>query len=294
MKRINLFYISLVFALSFSACIEESNPPIPAYIYVPSMDFELHNTATQGTGSQRITDAWVSVNDQLIGVDNFPALLPFIIPEDSIGKPLKVVVRPGIENNGIVNKKYDYPFFEPYIEYRVLEQGVTDTIRPKTYYSSNARIIIVDDFESAGVQLGLDIDTNSVTKIIKSDEDVFEGNYSGKFVLDSINNVLSVATNRSYANIQDAARASAVYLEMNYKTELPISVGIVSYMGRDSATHIIGGVNPKDSWNKIYFNFTEKMFGLNADNYKVFFEVRNTSGLSNPKVYIDNIKLVHY
>ena len=293
MKNIQLYIATVVLAFSLGSCIKDSNPPIPAYIHVPSMEFILNNPATQGTASQKITDAWVSVNDQLIGTNNFPCTLPFMIPEDSLGKPLKISIRPGIENNGVSNKKYDYPFFEPYIEYRVLEQGKVDTVYPTTHYSAATRIILVDDFEGAGVQIGMDMDSSMATFIEKSTEDVFEGTYSGKIVVDTNTRVMSTATVRSYSDIQDA-NASAVYLELNYKTELPINIGIVSYKGADSLISIIGGVNPRDHWNKIYFNFTEKVYSLNADRYKVFLEVTNTSNKPDPKVYVDNIKLLHF
>jgi hypothetical protein len=294
MKNMKInFGLLALWLLGFCGCIKDSNPPVPAYIFVESLDFVHRSYAADGTASQRITDAWISVNGQLIGANNLPALLPVILNDTT--EDYTVVVRAGIENDGIVNRKFDYPFFTRHTEVRRLQAGKIDTIRASVSYDNTANIRNVEDFEGVGVIFGDDRDGNSNTNIVKSQEDVFEGDFSGKFVLDSANIVCTAATSVFYANIQPAGSAFPVYMEMNYKTELPISVGLVArYSNGATETVIVGGMNPKDTWNKIYFNFTSTVFTQNAVSYAIVFDVVNSEQKPNPKVYIDNVKLLHY
>lgn len=280
-------------ACLFFGCIKDSNPPIPAYIYVPSMDFISRGYATDGTASQRITDAWVSVNGQLIGINNFPTLLPVILNDST--QDYTISVRAGIENDGILNKKFSYPFLTRHIETRRLEAGSVDTIRPSTGYDPTANIINLEDFEGVGVAFGADRDGNANTNIIKSQADVFEGSFSGQIVVDSLNIVCTAATTSFYSRLQPASSAFAVYLELNYKTDLPIAVGLIARYSNSSTEVIqLGGMNPKSTWNKIYFNLSPTIFTKNAESYAVYFEVINSSQKTAPKIFIDNVKLLHY
>ncbi len=283
----------LLLLLSAAGCIKQSNPPIPAYIYVEDLQFQARNPAIEGSPSQRITDVWVSVNGQLIGADNLPALLPVILNDTT--EFYTVITRAGIEENGILNRKIDYPFFSWHIETRRLQPAQIDTIRATVRYDSSATIQIVEDFENVGVIWGDDLDGNSNTSIIKSQEDVFEGTHSGKIVLDSANPACTAATSVYYSDLQPVGSAFQVFMEMNYKTELPISIGLrARYANGTTETTYLGGVNPKDSWNKIYFNFTEEVFTKGAQSYAIVFDVINSARLPAPKVYIDNVKLLHY
>jgi hypothetical protein len=287
-----IFAFCAVASLLFG-CIKDSNPPIPAYIYVPSMDFISRGYNVDGTASQRITDVWISVDGQLIGINNLPALLPVILNDST--QDYTVTVRAGIENDGILNRKFSYPFLTRHIESRRLVAGQVDTVRAITGYDPAASIINLEDFESVGVAFGADRDGNVNTKIIKSQADVFEGDFSGQIIVDSLNIVCTAATSSFYSRLQPTGSAYSVYLELNYKTDLPIAVGLIARYSNSSTEVIqLGGVNPKDTWNKIYFNLTPTIYTKNAESYSVYFEVINSSQKSSPKIFIDNVKLLHY
>ena len=72
-KRYPYSLISL-FALIFMSSCELYNPaePTPAYIHI---DKFILNTAylTEGSNSHKITDAWVYIDDQLLGCFELPA-----------------------------------------------------------------------------------------------------------------------------------------------------------------------------------------------------------------------------
>ena len=274
-------------------CIKDTNPPIPAYIYVEDITFRLRDTAREGTASQLMPDAWVYVDGQLIGADNLPCLLPVILDETKTTHSVKI--RAGILNNGIANKRVDYMLMTPHEETRQLQSGKIDTFRAYVRYDSTATIRQIENFENVGLAFSDDLDDNTATKMVRYADDVFEGNFSGRMLIDSANLECMVATTALYAGIQPSGTGFPVYVEFNYKSDLPIQIGLVAhYANGTTQTFYKGGVNARGSWNKVYFDFTTNVYSLNASSYAIFFRVQNTSRLADPKVLIDNVKLLHY
>jgi hypothetical protein len=284
----------ILFLFSFSSCIKDKNPDIPGYISVPSIAFQPLDTLLEGSTSHRFTNAWVSVDGQLIGANNFPYLMPAIISDTASIQRVRVFA--GIDNNGISSNKAIYPFFDPYEKLINMRQGEIDTLYPIFSYNSDVKFIIIDDFESPGVVFGNDVDQFPDSDIQKQTTEVFEGLYSGQLVIDSLNPECYVSTTFRYSNLQSPTVASPVYLEMNYKTNVPITVGLIAHrnIGSDEV-FIKGGMNTIEGWNKIYFELTGDIYELNASSYSVFLRASLTgTGVTDAKIYIDNIKLLHF
>jgi hypothetical protein len=236
----------------------------------------------------------VSVDGQLIGANNFPLILPAIISDTASIQRVRVFA--GIDNNGISSNKAIYPFFDPYEKLVNMRQGEIDTLYPVFSYNPDVKFIIIDDFEAPGVVFGNDIDLFPDSDIQKQTVEVFEGLYSGQLVIDSLNPECYVSTTFRYSNLQSPTVASPVYLELNYKTNVPITVGLIAHrnIGSDEV-FIKGGMNTIEGWNKIYFELTGDIYELNADSYSVFLRASITGrGQTEAKIYIDNIKLLHF
>lgn len=293
MKMMRWLGCCLGAAMLWQGCIKDTNPPIPAYIYVEDVIFQLRDTAREGTASQLMPDAWVVVDGQLIGVDNLPCLLPVILDDTKTSHTVKI--RAGILNNGIANKRVDYMLLTAHEETRQLQSGKIDTFRAYVHYDSSATIRQLEDFEGVGLAFSDDLDGNTTTKMARYSDDIFEGNFSGRMLVDSANLECMVATTALYAGLQPQGTAFPVYVEFNYKSDLPIQIGLIAHYSNGSTeTHYKGGVNARGSWNKVYFDFTSDVYTLNASSYSIFFRVQNTSRLADPKVLIDNVKLLHY
>lgn len=285
--------LGLVIAIGLSACIKDTNPSRPAYVYIENVFFEADTMLGQGTSSSNITDVWVSVDGQQLGANTMPALFPVILDENFPTNSVRISA--GIKDNGITNTRAIYPFYDPYIETIDLEPGKIDTFRPTLYYPSNANIILVEDFEDPNQPIFTDdLDGNPNTEMLAQMDDVFEGNYSGSITLDSANLDCTVATSTRYYNLSGLS-ATPVYMEMNFKTNTPFQVGIVAHYG-PSDTEVLykGGVNASTSWKKIYFNLTEEVFGSNATEYSVIVRALKYATVEEPKIYVDNIKLLYF
>jgi len=292
MKKIPFFYL-LAAVLGWSCDRSSEQVPVPAYIYVQDIRFQQGNPTREGSAAHNITDAWVSVDGQLIGVNKLPTLLPVILDENISNH--QVTIRAGIEKNGISSTRTDYLVFRRYNEFRNLQAGQIDTFNAVVGYDTTAVIELVEDFEGAGIAFGEDLDGNANTVMTRQTDDIFEGAYSGQLVIDSANLECRLASTARFANLQPSGTAFAVYLEMHYKTELPIQIALVAHFANgQTETRFKGGVNPSGFWNKVYFDFSEDIFQLNAQSYSLLFLVQNTNRLAAPKVYVDNIKLVHF
>ena len=64
------WFFILVLSIFFTACIKDNSPSIPAYIHIENIFFEADTSLGQGSSSSAITDAWPSVDGQLLGANN--------------------------------------------------------------------------------------------------------------------------------------------------------------------------------------------------------------------------------
>lgn len=274
-----------------SSCSEDMAAPEPAYIFVENIFFD--TDSVNGSNSSVIIDAWPSVDGQSLGANSLPALFP-VVPDPNF-QTNSIRIAPGIQDNGISGTRAIYPFYLPYTTTLKLQPGKIDTFRPMLDYDPAATVIVVDDFESpTQPAFNDDLDGNPNTFMRYQTQEVFEGNYSGELVLDSANLECTIATSTRFFNVVNVS-ATPVYLELNYKTNSPFEIGLVAHYNAGNRNIIYkGGMNPTETWKKIYFNLTTEVFGSNAPQYSVVIRALRLPNFSNPKAYVDNIKLLHY
>ena len=83
----------------------EGDQTIPSYLKIDSLGFITDNDL-QGTNNQKFADAWIYVDDDIIG--GFE--MPFTIPVLSEGMH-KLEISPGIILNGISDTRAPYPCY---------------------------------------------------------------------------------------------------------------------------------------------------------------------------------------
>lgn len=287
MNRLKSIGLVLAIGLLFSACFKDEEPGTPAYIVVESIQLQVDT----GTLSTNITDAWIGVDGQAIGAGTFPARFPVIINESFDTNSIRI--QAGIKKNGVTNTRAIYPFYKPFVLRKALQPGEEVVINPVVGYDPAAKLIIVEDFENINQPVfSEDIDDNANTGVRFQTDDVFEGTYSGEVYLDSANLECTVGTSNRYGNLVNIS-ATPVYLEMNFKTNTVVQVGIRAHFANGSIKTIYkGGLNVVDSWRKIYFDYTQEVFGANATSYSVV--LRAVKSDVEPKIYIDNVQLLHF
>jgi hypothetical protein len=271
--------ILLLNSLIWSGCAPEND--VPAYIYVP--DFKTTVGNDQGTASQKITDVWVYVNGQINGV--FP--LPATVPITELGKQ-DIVLFPGIRNNGIRSNPVIYPFLNEFKISKDLIANKLDTIKPVLSYLSRTKFWIVENFEGSNT-FTVNQDNNNTLSF-----NVVPNGFEGKCLEANLDKSNPRIEKASRITAQLAANAENIYLEMNYKSEALLSVGIIGY----NAAAPSGIVNykitlkPNQEWNKIYINLTNEAKSLQMTDFKIVFEGILAENTTSAKIQIDNVKLL--
>ena len=130
----NLRFIILLGAVSsFMTSCELINPDedAPVYILVDTFTFDASPTLQEmgPSKSTNIKDAWLIVDNKVVGVFELPAKIPVL---ESGNKP--VVISPGILLNGIKATRSPYPFYEPYFDTSAFIPGTNIKYDPTYNY----------------------------------------------------------------------------------------------------------------------------------------------------------------
>lgn len=268
-----------------SACSEENlEPGVPAYVSFDHFTFSA--TASQGTPLQNITDVWVFANGATIGAFEMPVKVPILLSGTG-----ELRLEAGIKLNGIATTRVYNPFWEPIVidNFNFNTDTIVD-VDLHTKYRESTIFDWIEDFE----EVPLSLDTANLggsAAITRTSQGAISGNYSGIIELDAQHKIFEAATFEAYAL---PANGSPVLLEMHYKNTTPFSVGIIA----QSATQVIKSeiivLYPRQEWNKIYINFTDKLReSQDARTFKVLIRSYIETDDQQHTILLDNMKLMH-
>lgn len=284
-KRGKVLTVGLFILLLFNRCERfEFDQEVPAYIRIDTIGLTTEYDI-QGTASHSITDVWIVVNDRLIGAFELPAVIPVL--DEGI---CNVEVMAGIKQNGIASTRVPYPFYKPYEEQvRLTPDSITEINGNVTYYD-NTFFAWMEDFES---NLTI-VENNSSDTVIERTSiasEVFQGDFSGRITITDLKYFyLGYMKNE----VDLPKLNSPVFLEMNYKIENILVVGLYSQITGSVLQEPVLNVNTNDIWKKIYINFTPIVNrNASAYNFKVYFESTFGADSDQKIILLDNIKLVH-
>ena len=177
MSRLSFFLLLL---LGFTACVK--NNPDPSWLEVTAWTLQsnIDLSGDEGELSHNITEAWVLIDDKVIGVFQVPFKIPIL--KDGM---CNIKIYPAIKNNGISATKKIYPFLEVYEVNQTLTKNQTLTLNPVTKYKSVTQFWI-EDFEGVNISLTDDPNTSlSNYEIVNENLQPFNGNLYAKISLNS-------------------------------------------------------------------------------------------------------------
>lgn len=283
MKKSLLIVVLVYF---FSGCIE--NNPDPSWIEITEWTLEenIDSPHNQGVLTQDFSNAWVYVNNKLLGVFELPCKVPILVSGSA-----EIRIFPAILNNGISATKKIYPFVEAYLLYADLVQNETLVINPVTKYSSSTQFWI-EDFE--GASPGIIEENSSQATMIFESEPNNSNTYGRVFLNGSQNTWLAYTTPAIQLNT-----GAEVFLEIDYYTTNNITTGLIAEKADGSIFQQINiQINAQEEgtvvWKKIYIDLAE-LVGLSqgvyfSQSFQATLDVGDSEGL----IYIDNIKVVHF
>ena len=285
-KRIKvILFIALISGLWGCEVIDPEDP-VPGYIYIE--DIETETNGGEGTAQQELSEAWIYLDQDLVGAFELPARIPVIAEgKHTIG------VKPGIKVNGIASTRSGYPFMEQYETEIDIQKEKIDTLHPKTHYFDGVEFpwntVGQEDFEQGGVSL--DSTSESDVQITRQSNVVFEGNQSGLIELDSAGMKFQFESTKRF---DYPGQNAATFLELHYKADNSFVVGTKLYTNTGNIMlNPVLIVRSHDTWNKIYINLTPTLTRENkTQEFQIYFAGNVNEGKNSATIYLDNIKLV--
>jgi len=278
--------IAFLLCTGFSACdIINPEEEIPAYIEILPYEYTV---GEDGSTSTKITDGWIYVGGELLGAFELPKTVPVLLSGE-----VTVLLDAGVKENGINFTPTIYPFYARYSETVELVPGEVVTVQPTTRYDTDyVQMVFDEDFNDATIGF-----TEEVSKTL---EEVREGSGSGFFELDKEDKPASEA--RSIALEKFPVEGNIAFLEIDYKSDVVIFVGIIGFdaLGQETFSDLTYGLNPKEEWNKVYLNYSQLLNTLQQRNTQ-FYQIRVAAQIpiengefimENAEIRLDNIKLI--
>ena len=276
--------------LLLSTCIK--NNPDPSWIKVTDWALlsNINYSGEEGQLTKNLSEAWLYVDDELVGVFQLPFKIPIL---KSGGVTIKLF--PAIKNNGIAATKKVYPFMETYETSGVLIKNDTLTINPTTKYKDNL-IFTIEDFEDINTNLVNDPNTSTASYSLQNTNlQWFNGNFYAHVELNAVDSSWVAYTNW----ISYIPKGKEVYLEIDYRNTNNVVTGLIAISPSGTLPNPHITLQTQDAstvvWKKIYLDLRE-MVGASANGayFEHSFEAYLDEGLSNTEIEIDNIKLIHF
>jgi hypothetical protein len=227
----------------------------------------------------------------MLGAYDLPADIP-VLAEGATN----LSFRAGIRNNGIAATRIMYPFFETITTTENLKPLESVNITPTFEYKESTFFRLREEFEDAGNKFVATSNSDTVLVNI-SGEEVFEGNSSGKVVLQGLTDHFEVETDDELA----LPAGKLIWVEMDYKSNNSFAIGLKAYQGANVAKNLALIVNPTTDdlgvaqWNKIYVELTlVANQHLGAEYFKLYIESNLDAELDKAEILFDNVKIIHF
>lgn len=280
------FALFLIVIISISSCVKKIENP--SWIHIDKWQLVSNQTNKEGVLTQNFTDAYVLIDDKIIGFFELPIDLPLLETGSK-----KIVIYPAIHNNGISATKVIYPFCQPYSLNCTLEKDKTIDIKPSTKYYTNCNFWI-EDFEEAGIKIETDL--SSTTTLI-TDNNIKYLKYGNNYgVIPHQKNTLWYGYTKSNLSLPKGGKD--VYLEIDYINQIPLLTGVISVNSTDVKLNPNIQLNAQDStnvqWKKIYIDLKEIISSsVNASYFEQYFKSTVSENGVSGNVYLDNIKIIY-
>jgi hypothetical protein len=277
------FSVVVVFMLFAYAGCKMPNDGIPVYIQMDSVT--VNTTAGQGNGSHAIGDVWVEANSDNLGAYGLPISIPVLQEGD-----VDFIVNAGIKESGQSGVRVTYPFYRPDTFTLNVQRGQTYIHHPVFSYRQGSLFTFVDDFDSGN---GFSVSSGKVGVITAPDPNINPafGGFRCLYLNTDVDSAVETGTIQAY----DLPEGQEIWLEIDYKAEVPFNVGFYGLYNSGSVAKVFAMfVTQQTEWKKVYVKLSLLVGQTRADTYRIYFEALRPYGSGGGKVYIDNVKLVHF
>lgn len=276
------YFLIIVLIIGVNSCaLFESNDEVPMFIEVNSV--QLETKTGEGTNRHAIRDIWPSVDGQTIGVFEMPISFPVLSEDDEV----RMIYQAGIKRVGFAEDHTIYPFFDTIDVSRAYGSNniiVEDLIFK---YKDDVRFRFIEAFDAQHVFVRAIDDDDDTNMIIKND-DCAEGS-CGVIELTPENPEFAAATSDAY---DVPTNGGPVYLELEYKTEVNLSIGLQAIVNGTDFEQYFLTLPPNDTWRKVYIDLAPTLQLSQLEAYRIVLGALSLED-SSVEVRVDNIKLLH-
>jgi hypothetical protein len=294
------WFAFLIFPLFFESCdYFHPKETVPSYIQVDTFSFQNAGPDSTGYPTQRITDVWLFVNNQTLGVYTLPTQKIPVIAE---GKAT-ISIQAGVFTDGIRKNRVYYPFYRSFETSTILEKEKTVKVTPHFSYSDRMKkpFTFYQDFESGdtGCIRG-EVGTVNLERIFHP-AGTNENLYGRRFIRMTTQTASDIIDFSNDVYVPLKTNGNPVYLEFDYKSTCPIQVGIKGLIGNVSPGSVADLVlNPREEWTKVYVSLSEETGLFNTESilqkkparFRFFLKTIPEPGAGN-SLSLDNLRLIN-
>lgn len=323
MKRISklTIFLPIVLVATLMGGCKKDTVKVPGYLHLDKIDVVERADAstpsptgflTSDVDAVQIVAFWEGDEEETnLGTFQLPCTLP-VLRDKTI---TRLRITPVVKQNGIAATRIEYPYYEyirltdvPLVTDSTTNLGVQDsdgkwtlttTYRPWTVQQIvDGQILSVSDtlvkvlaqeyFEAS--QVSFVFDSGKVERTIDPNL-IRSGTGSGVVNVPSDKQTLTFEINNDIVCNDPGAY---LYLEMDFKTDVRLSVGMKSayYSGGTQSTQSAMTLYETSEWKKIYINLGRLWSQFNYNStFRIVFTALNSEGIDG-KVYLDNVKLL--
>lgn len=262
----------------------------PAFLQIDEIELTI-NSSIEGTSNNKIVDAWVYVDDELVGTFD----LPTTVPITKVGER-EIKIFAGIKKNGISVDREKYPFFTNYTYNQDLKADSTYILQPTVSYVDDV-LIWIEDFEDPSYKLTPYQSDTTIARVTTPTSELLEGG-AGLITLNSDQYQCEMRTDEVNFNDMPTNLSTPAYIELNYRSNHELVVGVLANStsgGIYERSPLITLNSTSNVWNKTYLYIPDASnFFYGAPEMDLYFKATNPSGIDNINIYLDNIKVIFW
>lgn len=275
--------VLLLTTLGFSGCIIDEQLYTPSYIRIDTIALQT-TPLTQGSNSAKISDAWIYVNQQPIGIFELPCQVPVLNEGEQ-----EVTILAGVQMNGIAATRIAYPFYKGYVTNVNFKDDSIYTLQPVVNYFEGIDFKLIENFDNVSVQIIQGPNSQVDLTRVNGGPQAFEGGYGLLQLTDTTQDYGIIIT----PPLTLAKQGAVTYLEIDYKNTYPFAMGIFANSPTDVVKTNIFIFNRTENWNKTYINLTDFVSSaVNATSFNIYFELAKNDSINSAQVFLDNIKIL--
>jgi hypothetical protein len=275
--------------IGLSACADRWEADIPTFVQIDEFDFT--TVDTQGSASSFIRDVWVYENNEFLGAYELPATVPIIGEGER-----QVTLFPGIREDGSSERPRLFFLYETDTFSYTAQPGEEVYYKPSTRYDDRIQFSFIESFEDGNLFTN-DLAGQDSTGLVRTTENVFEGNFSGQITVTDSFPVVAVGTAETYGPFFE--NGTQVFFEFDYNCDVPTTIGYVGLNAQGLQVDFLKvTLLPTEGWRKAYINFSEE-FRLDqvvAAQLIIRIDLDDRFGETGSRgtAFFDNLKLIHF